>query len=83
MDVVYQGFASGDLDEDVAGVRKLVQDGHKLGICQSFSKNMGLYGKCVCILNYTSLTQLYQESVLEQPLSCVLMKRRGKQLSLK
>ena len=45
MDVVYQGFASGDLEEDVAGVRKLVQDGHKLGICQSFSKNMGLYGE--------------------------------------
>lgn len=45
MDVVYQGFASGDLEKDVTGVRKLVEDGHKLGICQSFSKNMGLYGK--------------------------------------
>lgn len=55
MDVVYQGFASGDLDEDVAGVRKLVQDGHKLGICQSFSKNMGLYGKCVCIKTSSEL----------------------------
>ena len=51
MDVVYQGFASGDLEEDVAGVRKLVQDGHKLGICQSFSKNMGLYGKQLLMWN--------------------------------
>ena len=43
-DVTYLGFASGDIEQDAAGIRKLVADGHKLALCQSFSKNMGLYG---------------------------------------
>ena len=45
LDMAYQGFATGDLDGDAAGLRQLVSDGHNLMICQSFSKNMGLYGK--------------------------------------
>lgn len=45
VDMAYQGFATGDLDNDAAGVRLLVKDGHKIGLCQSFSKNMGLYGE--------------------------------------
>ncbi len=46
VDMAYQGFATGDLDRDAAGLRKLVADGHKILFCQSFSKNMGLYGEC-------------------------------------
>ena len=45
MDMAYQGFASGDLDRDAAGLRLLANDGHKLLLCQSFAKNMGLYGE--------------------------------------
>ena len=45
VDMAYQGFATGDLDRDAAGLRKLVADGHKVLFCQSFSKNMGLYGE--------------------------------------
>ena len=45
VDMAYQGFATGDLDNDAAGLRLLVRDGHKLMLCQSFSKNMGLYGE--------------------------------------
>ena len=45
MDMAYQGFASGDLDVDAAGLRHLVSDGHSILLCQSFSKNMGLYGE--------------------------------------
>ena len=45
VDMAYQGFATGELDRDAAGLRKLVADGHKVVFCQSFSKNMGLYGK--------------------------------------
>ena len=44
-DMAYQGFASGDLERDAAGLRHLVKDGHKVILCQSFSKNMGLYGQ--------------------------------------
>ena len=43
-DNVYQGYATGDIDKDMDGVRRLVSDGHKLAICQSLSKNTGLYG---------------------------------------
>ena len=42
--MAYQGFATGDLDNDAAGLRQLAADGHNLLLCQSFSKNMGLYG---------------------------------------
>ena len=47
VDMAYQGFASGDLERDAAGLRHLVKDGHKVILCQSFSKNMGLYGEQV------------------------------------
>ena len=45
VDMAYQGFATGDLDGDAAGLRQLAADGHNLLLCQSFSKNMGLYGR--------------------------------------
>lgn len=47
VDMAYQGFATGDLDRDAAGLRLLSRDGHKFLLCQSFSKNMGLYGERV------------------------------------
>jgi len=46
--MAYQGFATGDLERDAAGLRLLAKDGHKLALCQSFSKNMGLYGERGC-----------------------------------
>lgn len=45
VDMAYQGFATGDLDADSAGLKLLVRDGHQVALCQSFSKNMGLYGE--------------------------------------
>ena len=42
--MAYQGFATGDLGADSAGLKLLVKDGHQVALCQSFSKNMGLYG---------------------------------------
>jgi len=48
VDMAYQGFATGDLERDAAGLRLLAKDGHKLALCQSFSKNMGLYGERGC-----------------------------------
>lgn len=44
-DNAYQGFASGDTDKDIESVRIFVEDGHKIGLCQSFAKNFGLYGQ--------------------------------------
>ena len=45
VDMAYQGFATGNLDSDAAGLRLLVKEGHKVALSQSFSKNMGLYGE--------------------------------------
>lgn len=50
VDMAYQGFATGDLDNDAAGLRQLAADGHNLLLCQSFSKNLGLYGISVVLL---------------------------------
>lgn len=46
-DMAYQGFASGDCDRDAAAVRLFERDGHDLALCQSYAKNMGLYGERV------------------------------------
>ncbi|KAI1338221.1 aspartate aminotransferase [Xylariaceae sp. FL0016] len=43
-DTAYQGFASGDLDEDAWAVRHFAERGLEMGIAQSFSKNFGMYG---------------------------------------
>ncbi|MBQ5154068.1 aminotransferase class I/II-fold pyridoxal phosphate-dependent enzyme, partial [Macrococcus caseolyticus] len=44
-DSAYQGFASGDLDRDAWSVRYFAEQKLDLLVCQSFSKNMGLYGE--------------------------------------
>ncbi|KAI8468621.1 MAG: pyridoxal phosphate-dependent transferase [Monoraphidium minutum] len=46
-DMAYQGFASGDCDRDSAAIRTFVNDGHRVGVSQSYAKNMGLYGQRV------------------------------------
>jgi len=46
-DFAYQGFGDG-LDEDAAAIREFLADGkHEAIICNSFSKNFGLYGERV------------------------------------
>lgn len=46
-DFAYQGFGDG-LDEDAAAIRDFLADGkHEAIICNSFSKNFGLYGERV------------------------------------
>jgi len=44
-DLAYQGFSSGDAARDAAPVTMFVNDGHLIGLCQSFAKNFGLYGQ--------------------------------------
>ncbi|KAL1983423.1 hypothetical protein VTN96DRAFT_10329 [Rasamsonia emersonii] len=46
-DMAYQGFASGDADRDAFAPRYFVKEGHNIALCQSFAKNMGLYGERV------------------------------------
>jgi len=46
-DMAYQGFASGNTDQDAFPVRHFVAEGHNICLAQSFAKNMGLYGERV------------------------------------
>ncbi|KAL3475660.1 pyridoxal phosphate-dependent transferase [Aspergillus californicus] len=46
-DMAYQGFASGNADQDAFAPRHFVEQGHNISLCQSFAKNMGLYGERV------------------------------------
>jgi aspartate/tyrosine/aromatic aminotransferase len=44
-DTAYQGFTSGNLDEDAWGKRYFIEQGFEMIIAQSFAKTMGLYGE--------------------------------------
>ncbi|XP_001626359.2 aspartate aminotransferase, cytoplasmic [Nematostella vectensis] len=44
-DTAYQGFASGDVDEDAWAVRYFASQGFELIAAQSFAKNFGLYNE--------------------------------------
>ena len=44
-DCAYQGFASGDLENDAWAVRYFISEGFELCVAQSFAKNFGLYGE--------------------------------------
>lgn len=50
-DCAYQGFASGDLDNDAWAVRHFVEEDIPMVVCQSFAKNAGLYGERVGALH--------------------------------
>ncbi|EKM55486.1 uncharacterized protein PHACADRAFT_256136 [Phanerochaete carnosa HHB-10118-sp] len=56
-DSAYQGFASGDLDNDAWAVREFVKREVPLLVCQSFAKNAGLYGERVGALHIVAPTQ--------------------------
>jgi aspartate aminotransferase len=45
IDAAYLGFVSGDFVKDAFPLRLFADDGHDFFFCQSFSKNMGLYGE--------------------------------------
>lgn len=44
-DMAYQGFASGNVDQDAFALRHFINEGHNVVLAQSFAKNFGLYGE--------------------------------------
>lgn len=44
-DIAYQGFASGNVDEDAWAIRQAYDAGLEFIVCQSYSKNLGLYAE--------------------------------------
>lgn len=63
-DNAYQGFASGDKDEDAWAIRYFFEQNMEFLVCESFSKNMGLYGERVGCLHIVSNDASYSENVL-------------------
>eukprot|EP00667_Euglena_gracilis_P013523 EG_transcript_13959 len=51
-DSAYQGFATGNIDGDAWAVRYFVDQGFNVTVCQSFAKNMGLYGQRVGAVHF-------------------------------
>ncbi|KNC76893.1 hypothetical protein SARC_10629, partial [Sphaeroforma arctica JP610] len=62
----YQGFASGDVDNDAYSVRSFIEDGHNIALCQSYAKNMGLYGERVGALTVTTSEKQHAFNVASQ-----------------
>ena len=66
MDCAYQGFASGDAENDAYAIRKFLADGHSLLLAQSFAKNFGLYGERVGTLSVVCADAAEAERVMSQ-----------------
>uniref|UniRef100_A0A915IK44 Aspartate aminotransferase n=1 Tax=Romanomermis culicivorax TaxID=13658 RepID=A0A915IK44_ROMCU len=65
-DMAYQGFASGDVNNDAQAVRMFVGQGHQIALAQSFAKNMGLYGERVGAFTLTCSDADEKERVMSQ-----------------
>lgn len=64
-DLAYQGFASGDLDADAWAVRRFASDPHlEMAVCQSFSKNFGLYGERIGALHLIATNRMSAAPVM-------------------
>lgn len=53
-DCAYQGFASGDLENDAWAIRYFVSEGFELCIAQSFAKNFGLYAERTGVFHFVT-----------------------------
>ncbi|CAN6643602.1 aspartate aminotransferase, cytoplasmic [Trichomonascus vanleenenianus] len=65
-DTAYQGFASGDLDRDAWAVQHFAQLGFEMMVCQSFSKNFGLYGQRTGALHVVMSDPAARTAVISQ-----------------
>jgi len=65
-DIAYQGFGTGDLEENAFAPRLFVDEGHDVIVCQSFSKNLGLYAERIGALNVITSSRDAASRVLSQ-----------------
>jgi len=66
MDSAYQGYASGSLDKDAFAIRLFLSEGFEMFMCQSFAKNLGLYGERIGMLHVVCSTSQQAKAVLSQ-----------------
>lgn len=65
-DMAYQGFASGDSVNDSYAVRLFANKGINIGLCQSYAKNLGLYGERVGCLSFICDNQKEKKAMESQ-----------------
>jgi len=65
-DMAYQGINSGDTDQDAWPIRHFAENGVKVALSQSFSKNMGLSGQRIGCLSVMTDDSQQAENVLSQ-----------------
>lgn len=52
IDTAYQGYASGDLSKDGFAARQILAQNMEGFFCQSFAKNMGMYGERIGAIHF-------------------------------
>jgi aspartate aminotransferase len=65
-DMAYQGFATGSVDNDAFAVRHFIKEGHRIALCQSYAKNMGLYGERAGAFSITADSKDEADRVMSQ-----------------
>jgi aspartate aminotransferase len=66
VDMAYQGFASGDLENDAFATRLFAEECPSMALAQSFAKNLGLYGQRVGGVHFVTSSPEEKERVLSQ-----------------
>jgi aspartate aminotransferase len=72
-DIAYQGLSSGSLDEDAWPVRYFMEKNMEFMVCQSFSKNLGLYGERAGCLHVVGRDSEHVQNVQSQLVSLFRM----------
>ena len=65
-DCAYQGFASGNIEEDAFPIKLFIENNQNIMLAQSYSKNFGLYGERVGALSIFTNNSEEKECVLSQ-----------------
>jgi len=65
-DSAYQGFASGDLEQDAWALRYFVEQGFEMVTAQSFAKNFGLYNERIGTVSVVCKNAQHCKNVLSQ-----------------
>ena len=65
-DTAYQGFATGNIDNDAYAIRYFADQGFPMIITQSFSKTMGLYGERAGCCHFLTNSEKTQQILVTQ-----------------
>lgn len=70
-DIAYQGFGSGNIHEDAWVIREAYNEDLEFAVCQSYSKNMGLYSERVGCVHIHTLDEKRVNVITSQLVSII------------